>query len=100
MDTHDQEEEVARAAVQLRADRFALMFAVLGLTTDVEIAAAAGYSRRTIARARAGQFGVVFVANTIHVLQQRAPELAKYGLSPDLDELFVVVDKATAQRAA
>lgn len=96
---HDPTEEVARAVVQLRADRFALMFAVLGFKTDVEIAAVAGYSRRTIARARLGQLGEVFIANTIHVLRQHAPELAKYGLSPDMDELFVVVDKAT-QRAA
>lgn len=98
---HDPETEVAQAAVQLRAERFALMFAVLGYKTDQEIAAVAGYSRRTITRARAGQLGETFIANTIHVLRQRSPELARYGLSPDLDELFVVVDKAAQpQRVA
>lgn len=101
MDTHDPETEVAQAAVQLRADRFALMFAVLGYKTDTDIAAVAGYSRRTIARARAGRLGETFIANTIHVLRQRAEELERYGLSPDLDELFVVVDKSShPQRAA
>lgn len=100
MDTHDPEDEVARATVQLRSDRFALMFAVLGFKTDAEIATAAGYSRRTIARARSGQLGEVFIANTIHVLRQRAPELAKYGLTPDMDELFDVVDKTAARRAS
>ncbi len=99
-DTHDQEDEVARAAIQLRTERFALMFAVLGITTDDEIAAAAGYSRRTITRARSGQLGEAFIANTIHVLQQRAPELAKYGLSPSLDELFEVVAAPAVRRAA
>lgn len=96
---HDPEVEDARAALRLRTERFALMFAVLGYRTDAEIAAAAGYSRRTISRARAGQLGEVFVANTIHTLQQHTDALAKYGLSPSLDDLFVVEQRADCRAA-
>lgn len=96
---HDPSEEEPRATLRLRTERFALMWAVLGYKTDVEIANAAGYSRKTIARARTGQLGEVFVANTVHTLQQHADTLAKYGLNPTLDELFVV-EQQTESRAA
>lgn len=72
------------------------MFAALGVTKDPEIAALAGYSDRTIRRARAGRLGEVFIANTIHTLRQHADKLAKYGLEPSLDELFEVVDEPAA----
>ena len=107
VDMHAPDDEVPQAAIQLRADRFALMFAILGYKTDTEIRMVknprywnAGYSRRTIYRARAGQLGEVFIANTIHVLRQHADELARYGLDPTMDELFVVVERRPAQQAA
>ena len=100
VDMHAPDDEVPQAAIQLRADRFALMFAILGYKTDTEIASIAGYSRRTIYRARAGQLGEGFIANTIHVLRQHADELARYGLDPTMDELFVVVERRPAQQAA
>lgn len=96
-DIHDTETSDAGATVRLRADRFALMFAALGYTDDKEIAALAGYSHRTIRRARKGQLGEVFIANTIHALCRHSEELAKYGLEPTFDELFEVVEKPVAR---
>lgn len=98
---NDTEAADVRATIQLRADRFALMFAAIGVTKDEEIAALAGYSDRTIRRARAGQLGEVFIANTIHALRRHADKLARYGLEPTLDELFTVVEqRQDEQRAA
>lgn len=97
---HDPEEEEPRAALELRQQPFALMFAVLGATRDDEIAALAGYSARTVRRARAGQLGHVFIANTIHTLQQHRDQLAKYGLTPTLDDLFQVSGRPPESRAA
>lgn len=100
-DTDDIERADGRAAIVVRYQRYALMFAVLGLTKDHEISARAGYSIRTIIRARQGEpVGGTFVANTIHTLHQHADQLDKYGLTPSFDELFAVVEPSAESRAA
>jgi len=77
------------------------MFAVLGLTKDHEIASRAGYSIRTVIRARQGEpVGSAFVANTIHTLQQHADRLQRYGLTPSFDELFEVIEQQPASERA
>lgn len=82
--------------MKLRADRYAQMFAAIGCTKESDIAAAAGYTTRTIRRARNGQLGAVFIANTIHTLSRHKDKLAEHGLTPALDELFEVVEQSAA----
>jgi hypothetical protein len=86
---HDTEQADARAAVQLRADRYDAFFAAIGCEDDREIANRAGYTDRTIRRARNGQLGEVFIANTLHTL-------TKHGLTVTFDELFTVTEKRAA----
>jgi hypothetical protein len=94
---HDTDQTDARATVHLRSDRYAELFGAIGCTDDQKIAAAAGYSDRTIRRARAGQLGEVFIANTIRTLQQHRGVLADHGYDePTLDDLFVVVEREAA----
>jgi len=97
---HDPEAADAQAEIRLREDRFALMWAVVGCTKDEEIAQEAGYSARTVRRARTGQLGNAFVAQTIHALRRHADKLARYGLTPTLDELFEVVEARASEKAA
>lgn len=80
--------------VILRADRFNAMCKVIGLRTDVQIAAAAGYTNRTIRRARKGQLGQVFIANTLAMLMNHSDELAQHGLYPTFDALFEITEQA------
>jgi hypothetical protein len=92
-DIGDTEATDARAVIVVRYQRYALMWAALGLTKDQEIATKAGYSTRSIIRARAGEpMGSVFIANTLHTLGRYAKKLGQYGLTPSFDDLFAVVD--------
>lgn len=78
-----------RPRIVLKPGRFDHVFKeVLGYRSDGEIAEAAGYTDRTVRRARAGQLGDVFIAGTLKLLELRAGELAKHGIGAGFDELF------------
>lgn len=90
-DTDDTATSDAHAIV-VRWQQFALMWAVLGLTKDHEIAPRVGCSTRSLIRARDGEpMSAGFVADTLHTLGQHADKLDKYGLTPSFDDLFQVV---------
>lgn len=100
-DISDTDTGDARAAIVVRYQRYALMWAVLGMTKDHEIAAKAGYSTRSIIRARGGEpMSATFVANTLHTLGKFEDKLDQYGLTASFDELFAVVDAPASSEAA
>jgi hypothetical protein len=97
---HAPDDEGARASVRLRAEKYALMWAVLGATTDEEIATATGVHARTVRRARnEGILGEVFMAQTVLALNRHRDRLDRYGLKPSLDELFEVCESVDARTA-
>lgn len=73
----------------LKPGRFDQVFKeILRYRSDGAIAQAAGYTDRTVRRARAGQLGDVFVAKTLTLLARHADELAAHGISPTFAALF------------
>lgn len=85
-----------RAEIHLRTedgeDRFTVMTRVLGIESDTARAAFIGVNPRTISRARDGVIGEEFIARALSALRRREKALAKFGLQPTFDDLFVVID--------
>lgn len=89
-DIHDTEKRDI-AGIRLDVARHTELFAAIGCTSDVEIAAETGVTDRTVRRARQGVLGEVFMARTIAALQRNAAKLRRKGLKPPtLGELFDV----------
>lgn len=85
-----------RAEIRLRSedgeDRFTVMTRVLGIESDTARANFVGVNPRTISRAREGVIGEEFIARTLSALRRREKTLAKFGLQPTFDDLFIVID--------
>lgn len=88
------------ASLQIRRDKYELMFRVLGATGQQARADLLKVDRKTIQRADQGSFGVPFIARLIRVLREHRKELAVCGLEPTLDELFVVPEDEASEAAA
>lgn len=69
---------------------------MLGCESEAARARLLGVDRKTIQRARAGQVGERFVAQTISALRRYEAELAEYGMRASFDELFEVVSVEAA----
>src|SRR5262245_24110307 len=88
-----------RAVIRLRVDRFNLMTSVLGMQSDLAQADLLGVNPKTVYRAKLGNFGHDFIAQTLVSLGDRRDELGKLNLCPTFDELFEVVDTTTGAPA-
>lgn len=93
-----------RAEIHLRTedgiDRFTTMTRLLGMESDTARAAFIKMNPRTVSRAREGVIGEEFIAASLSALRRHQPRLAKFGVEPTFDELFVVIDVPVGDEAA
>lgn len=95
---HAREKSGTGARVYLNQERFDRVTCALGATSDLARARLLNVDPKTIYLARRGAVvGEKFIASAVHVLRERASDLAAIGVTPAFEAMFDIRQKAASE---